>query len=99
MAKTDRESKNVTCVHVQGFYAVPDVTKPSSTMKGYLARPEQTTFGKLLMQNLPEMLVKGVVVVRAISYSRYCRGIIGIFSAKPGGSTAEWAGRNSRRVG
>ncbi|KAJ7768674.1 hypothetical protein DFH07DRAFT_1058321 [Mycena maculata] len=55
-------ARTVGLVHVQGFFAGPDVTHPSTTMKGHPACPEYTPFGKLLMKNLPEMLKTGVIV-------------------------------------
>ncbi|KAJ7498517.1 GroES-like protein [Mycena latifolia] len=62
-ANLERESKNVTVVRVQGYYVGPDVVKfKRDDVLGYAAVPEHTTFGKLIIKNLPEMLEKGVVV-------------------------------------
>ncbi|KAJ7044820.1 GroES-like protein [Mycena alexandri] len=62
----DPEQKKLTLVRVQGYYAGPDVTKIKPDVVGYLASPEHTVFGKLLIKNLPDMLAKG-----AVSGNRY----------------------------
>ncbi|KAJ7462170.1 GroES-like protein [Mycena latifolia] len=76
----EREGKNVTIVRVQGYYVGPDVVKlKRDDVVGYLAVPEHTTFGKLIIKNLPEMLEKGVVVANRSEVLQ--NGIAGI----PGG--------------
>ncbi|KAJ7483895.1 GroES-like protein [Mycena galericulata] len=65
MAKSDRETRGVTLVHVFGFYAGPDVLKPvGEPLRGMKnpARPEHTTFGKLIIKELPKLLEKDVIV-------------------------------------
>ncbi|KAJ7123706.1 GroES-like protein [Mycena epipterygia] len=60
--KWDREGKKLTLVSVIGYYAGPDVVKNKDNVPAFAARkPEHTTFGKLIIKNLPEMLAKGVI--------------------------------------
>ncbi|KAF8901537.1 hypothetical protein CPB85DRAFT_125307 [Mucidula mucida] len=63
MAPLNREGKTVQVTRVQGYYVGPDVMsfKPTGNVQGYHAVPEHTTFGKLIIKNLPEMIEKGVV--------------------------------------
>ncbi|KAJ7167638.1 GroES-like protein [Mycena filopes] len=63
-AKLDRDpaQKDLTLVRVAGYYAGPDVVKyKRDDVLGYLAVPEHTVFGKLIIENLPKMLAKGVI--------------------------------------
>ncbi|KAJ7639349.1 hypothetical protein FB45DRAFT_1055481 [Roridomyces roridus] len=54
--------KTVTVSQAQGYYYGPDLVGPKrNDVLGYLAVPEHTTFGKMIMRELPEMLAKGVV--------------------------------------
>ncbi|KAJ7126157.1 chaperonin 10-like protein [Mycena epipterygia] len=60
--KWDRVGKKVTLVNVMGYYAGPDIIPVKDNVPAFIARqPEHTTFGKLIIKNLPEMLAKGVM--------------------------------------
>ncbi|KAJ6593572.1 GroES-like protein [Mycena capillaripes] len=64
MAKLTRDldAKKATLVRVQGYYAGPDVMPfKRDDVPAYLATPEHTKFGKLIIERLPKMLEKGVV--------------------------------------
>ncbi|KAJ7429814.1 chaperonin 10-like protein [Mycena galericulata] len=65
-AKSDRETRGVTLVHVFGLYAGPDVLKPVGDPALYPAVPEHTIFGKFIIKQLPEMLAKGAIVANRI---------------------------------
>ncbi|KAJ7495824.1 chaperonin 10-like protein, partial [Mycena galericulata] len=60
----DRESaqsKKVALVRAGGCYAGADILPPSKSGKPRLGLPEHTTFGRLIIKNLPEMLAMGVI--------------------------------------
>ncbi|KAJ6616469.1 GroES-like protein [Mycena sp. CBHHK59/15] len=73
-AKSDRTRPDVTLVRVHGYYAGPDVVKFKAI--GYLAVPEHTVFGKLIIENLPAMLEKGAI--RGNRYEVLPNGLAGI---------------------
>ncbi|KAJ7639350.1 GroES-like protein [Roridomyces roridus] len=59
--------KTVAVSQVQGYYYGPDVVGPKrNDVVGYLAVPEHTTFGKVVMRELQELLAKGVVVANPV---------------------------------
>ncbi|KAJ7917197.1 hypothetical protein B0H13DRAFT_1995632, partial [Mycena leptocephala] len=62
-AKTEREGRGVTLVHCFGFYVGPEIIPPIGDPAHWSAVAEHTTFGKLLIKELPKMLEKGVIVV------------------------------------
>lgn len=96
-AKWDREGKNLTLVNVQGYYAGPDVMKfKRDNVPAYLAQPEHTVFGKLVIKNLPEMLAKGVVKVCRLFSRDLCASFL---PGKPVRCAAEWTYWNSGRIG
>ncbi|KAJ6616471.1 hypothetical protein B0H10DRAFT_1799515, partial [Mycena sp. CBHHK59/15] len=76
MAKSDRTRPDVALVRVQGYYAGPDVMKFKGDVPFYLAVPEHTVFGKLIMENLPAMLEKGAI--RGNRYEVLPNGLAGI---------------------
>ncbi|KAJ6560432.1 GroES-like protein [Mycena capillaripes] len=63
----DVAAKNLVLVRVQGYYAGPDVMKfKRDNVAGYIVTPEHSTFGRLIIKNLPQMVEK-----RVISANRY----------------------------
>ncbi|KAJ7682267.1 GroES-like protein [Mycena polygramma] len=75
--RLDRKPK-VTFVSVRGFIAGAEVFFPGGDDNGLglVATPAHTTFGKLVMKNLPAMLEKGVIV--ANRYEVLPNGVAGI---------------------
>ncbi|KAJ7895500.1 chaperonin 10-like protein [Mycena olivaceomarginata] len=61
-AQTDRESRGITVVRCFGFYAGPDVLPPIGDPAHYPGVPEHTSFGKLMIEELPKMIEQGAVV-------------------------------------
>ncbi|KAJ7693834.1 chaperonin 10-like protein [Mycena rosella] len=59
--KCDREGKKFTLIRAMGYIAGPEIFKVNAPTP-LCPRPEHTTFGKLIMKNLPEMLAKRVIV-------------------------------------
>lgn len=58
----DLDAKKVTLVRVQGYYASPDVMPfKRDDVAAYLATPEHTKFGRLIIEHLPRMLEEGQV--------------------------------------
>ncbi|KAJ6560400.1 chaperonin 10-like protein [Mycena capillaripes] len=69
----------VTFVSVRGFIAGADIMSLKSKTEdvlGFLATPQHSTFGKLIMENLPKMLEKGIIV--ANRYEVLPNGVAGI---------------------
>ncbi|KAJ6571437.1 chaperonin 10-like protein [Mycena capillaripes] len=60
-AKSDRGTRGVTLVYCFGFYVGPDVIKPTGDPTHYPAVVEHTTFGKLIIKELPKMIEEGAV--------------------------------------
>ncbi|KAJ7622899.1 chaperonin 10-like protein [Mycena polygramma] len=59
----DLDQKKVTVVHVWGYMAGPDVTPfERDDVPGYSATLDHTKFGKLIIENLPPMLAKGIII-------------------------------------
>ncbi|KAJ7293827.1 chaperonin 10-like protein [Mycena rebaudengoi] len=66
-APLHREGRGVAFVRVQGYYAGPDVLPPKTAgMKGYAATPEHSTFGRLIIENLPELIEKAAITANRV---------------------------------
>ncbi|KAJ6503827.1 chaperonin 10-like protein [Mycena sanguinolenta] len=61
-AKTERDPRGITLVHCFGFYVGPDVLEPIGDSAHWPASGEHTIFGKHIIEELPKMLEKGVIV-------------------------------------
>jgi NADPH:quinone reductase-like Zn-dependent oxidoreductase len=70
-AQTDRESRGITVVRCAGLYAGPDVLPPIGDPAHYPGVPEHTSFGKLMIEELPKMIEQGAVVV-CVSFECPC---------------------------
>ncbi|KAJ7682258.1 chaperonin 10-like protein [Mycena polygramma] len=66
---------SVTIVNVWGFLAGTDVYKRDD-VRGFMATPDHTKFGKLIIKNLPQLLAKGVI--SATPYEVLPNGVAGI---------------------
>jgi hypothetical protein len=66
-AKTERGGRGVTLVRCVGFYAGPDMM-PAIGDHHLPVIAEHSTFGRLLIKELPKMLEKGAIVVRAFCF-------------------------------
>jgi hypothetical protein len=66
-AKTEREGRGVTLVRCVGFYAGPDMM-PAIGDHHLPVIAEHSTFGRLLIKELPKMLEKGAIVVRVFCF-------------------------------
>ncbi|KAJ7362297.1 hypothetical protein DFH08DRAFT_840657 [Mycena albidolilacea] len=60
--QTDRESRRITVVRCAGLYAGPDVLPPTGDPAHYPGVPEHTSFGKLMIEELPKTIEQGAVV-------------------------------------
>ncbi|KAJ6560437.1 GroES-like protein [Mycena capillaripes] len=72
----DLDHKKATLIGVRGFIAGPDVMKFKINIPGYHVTPAHTAFGKLITENLPQMLEKGVI--SANRYEVLPNGLVGI---------------------
>jgi NADPH:quinone reductase-like Zn-dependent oxidoreductase len=99
-AKTEREGRGVTLVHCFGSYAGPDILPPTGDHTHVPVLAEHSTFGKLLIKELPKMLEKGAIVVRVFCFVLRCgmaythSSQIGLKSYRKGllGSQKRWRG-------
>ncbi|KAJ6458620.1 chaperonin 10-like protein [Mycena vitilis] len=71
----DVAQKKVTIVNVWGFLAGTDVYKRDD-VPGFMATPDHTKFGKVIIKNLPQLLAKGVI--SATPYEVLPNGVAGI---------------------
>ncbi|KAF7352404.1 GroES-like protein [Mycena venus] len=79
MSKLERDldSKKVTLVRVQGYIFGPDIWPPKrDNLVAYLATPDHTTFGKVVVKNLPRLLEEKVIVGNR--YEVLANGLAGI---------------------
>ncbi|KAJ6503875.1 chaperonin 10-like protein [Mycena sanguinolenta] len=65
-AKTEREARGITLVHCFGFYAGPELMPPIGDPAHWQASVEHTIFGKHIIEELPKMLEKGIIVPNRI---------------------------------